>query len=82
MSKEYSNISKINFNIGGNMNIEVYNYDKYGYSYPIEYFRFYEDSLILARYRYEWDFIERFSGEWETGEGECILRQARKHWRI
>lgn len=47
-----------------------YNYDKYGYSYPIEYFRFYEDSLILARYRYEWDFIERFSGEWETVEEE------------
>lgn len=47
-----------------------YNYEKYGYSYPIEYFRFYEDSLILARYRYEWDFIERFSGEWETDEGE------------
>lgn len=30
MSKEYSDISKINFNIGGNMNIEVYNYDKNG----------------------------------------------------
>lgn len=30
MSNEYSNDKKINFNMGGNMNVEVYNYDKNG----------------------------------------------------
>lgn len=30
MSNVYSKNNKINFNIGGKMNIEVYNYDKNG----------------------------------------------------
>lgn len=48
---------------------KCFNYEKYGYTYPSEYFQFYGDSLIIARYKREWGewyFKSLYSGEWDT----------------
>ncbi len=48
---------------------KCYNYEKYGYTYPSEYFQFYGDSLIIAHYKRDWDewyFKSLYSGEWDT----------------